>query len=57
MTHFPMRPRFASIAVLVFTALLVLASLTGCSTVRGWAQGGSGHSPTAGATVSLPLGK
>jgi hypothetical protein len=37
--------------------LFVLAAFTGCSTVRGWAQGGSGHSPTAGASVSLPLGK
>jgi len=52
-----MRPSRRPSATLVFAALLVLASLAGCSTVRGWAQGGSGHSPTAGATVSLPLGK
>ena len=42
---------------LSLAALLLLTSLSGCSALHGWAQGGSGHSPAAGASVSLPLGK
>ena len=57
MTHPGMRTRFLSSAALTLAATLALTALTGCSTMRGWAQGGSGHSPTAGASVSLPLGK
>ena len=57
MTHPGMCVRLVPSAAFTFAALLILASLTGCSTLRGWGQGGSGHSPTAGATVRLPLGK
>ena len=53
MTHAGMRlPAVSRLA-----ALLTLAALTGCSSVHRWAQASSGHSPTAGASVSLPFGK
>ncbi|MEO6876464.1 MAG: hypothetical protein ABI222_16735 [Opitutaceae bacterium] len=52
-----MRPRVPFSALLVLATSLVLAGLTGCSTVHGWGQASSGHSPSAGASVNLPLGK
>jgi hypothetical protein len=47
-------PRFASLAIVT---LLTLSGLTGCTTLHGWAQLGSDRPSTAGASVSLPLGK
>ena len=57
MTHPGMRARFLSPAALTVVAMLCLAGLTGCTTIHSWAQASSGHSPTAGASVSLPFGK
>ena len=57
MTHPGMRFRLASSALLALALSLPGALFTGCSTVHGFAQGRSGQSPTAGASVSLPLGK
>jgi hypothetical protein len=57
MTHsaMPSRPSwFASLAVI---AVLAVSSLAGCTTLHGWAQLGSDHPSTAGASVTLPLGK
>lgn len=44
-------------ALLLALAVLALVSLTGCTMVHGWAGGGSGRSPHAGASVDIPLGK
>jgi hypothetical protein len=47
-----MRPFFRLLA-----ALAVAALLSSCAMVHGWAGGGSGRSPHAGASVDIPLGK
>lgn len=57
MTHPGMRCHAVSRFTPALAALLALAALTGCSSVHSWAQASSGHSPTAGASVSLPFGK
>ena len=57
MTYLDMSGRRRFRPILTTVALLTLGSLTGCSTLHGWARGGSGHSPTGGATISVPLGK
>ncbi len=57
MTHPGVRFRAVSRFTPALAVLLTLATLTGCSTVHSWAQASSGHSPTAGASVSLPFGK
>ncbi len=57
MIHSAMPARFSRFASLAFAALLALSGLTGCATLHGWAQLGSDHPSTAGASVSLPLGK
>ncbi len=49
--------RFHAVSRFALAALLALAALTGCSSIHSWAQASSGHSPTAGASVSLPFGK
>jgi predicted small secreted protein len=46
--------------VRIFVTLLLLAlsaALTGCGTLNGFGQVGSDLRPTAGASVSVPLGK
>ncbi len=57
MTHPVMPPRSSRLASLAVIALLAVSSLAGCTTLHGWAQVGSDHPSTAGASVSLPLGK
>lgn len=42
---------------LTFATGLALVTLTGCSTMHSWVQGGSSHPATAGASVTLPIGK
>ena len=51
----PFRRSATVLRALAFS--LVAAGLTGCSTVNGWAAGGTNHSPVAGASVNIPLGK
>ena len=36
---------------------LLLAGLTGCSTLHSWVQASSDHPGTAGASMTVPLGK
>ncbi len=57
MTHPRMLSRYIAAVLLAVALVLPLAGLTGCSTVHGWAHGGSSHPAVAGASVSVPLGK
>ena len=57
MTHEGMRVKASPRVALALSGLLALVALTGCDTLHGWAQASSGHTPTAGASISLPLGK
>ena len=52
-----MSPLLLRYGSLVTFHLLVASGLTGCTTLHGWAQLGSDRPATAGASVSLPLGK
>lgn len=52
-----MRPRFPWFTPRAFAASLALVALSGCSTMHSWVQGGSSHPATAGASVTLPIGK
>jgi uncharacterized protein YceK len=52
-----MRPRFPFVTALAVAAGLLLAGLTGCSTLHSWVQASSGHPATAGASMTVPLGK
>ena len=49
--------RFIPPALRALVLGLALAGLTGCSTFHGWAQASSAHPATAGASISVPLGK
>ena len=57
MTHPAMRSRFPVLALRALALGCLLAALAGCTTLHSWAQGGSGQSATAGASVSVPFGK
>ena len=57
MTHPVMRPRLLPLAALALFLGLSLAGLTGCNTLHAWTQLSSDHTPTAGASMSVPLGK
>ncbi|MBS0633047.1 MAG: hypothetical protein JSS11_14130 [Verrucomicrobia bacterium] len=41
----------------LLAALALTALLSSCAMVHGWAGGGTGRSPHAGASVDIPLGK
>lgn len=52
-----MRVRLLPAAALALAALFALTALTGCGTLHSWAEASAGRAPTAGASISMPLGK
>jgi len=52
-----MRPPIPHFVFRALGLLLALGLLAGCSTLHGWAQAGTNRTSSAGASVSIPLGK